>query len=971
MPHRISIIIWLLLFTSLSMAQKFFVTVFDQSNGLPSNAVQEVVQDESGFIWVATDAGLARFDGRQFTTLQGQLKSQHIKSFSHNDEGELFFCNDRGMFALKSGIGQTELLPVMAAQFPNHLFHDSQGRCWISQPDGQAGLLRAGQLQLLEVGRAEMTGRSDSEFSFAEDRSGRIWLASEQGGLFLFDEKKQIFSRQKKGVPVFDLQIAGDTLLAAGEGLRLYRITEQGQLILLKTIPGDGFQINCLRQTSDNNWYVGTNGQGIFQINLKEYRPAWQKVFGSNDPHRVEELPFKTIHHLYLPVTEDEETTTVWVSSEEGLGLMQSRFFDRLNRLSNDHIFVVSPNKNGVLVSLGNVTEISFDKSGFSWHPMPALGRVTSLAATGRGFWAGRPDGNIFRVMDGQVQTRYSFTDRGGGIFYISADSRGSLWFCQAPSDLPIVGVGEITPSGAVKFHGAEAGLGNRILVVKESPRGEIYLAGIGTKTYLYRQNPTSGQFENLSLPMPFRVSQNFEVHDLAVDHRGMVWLATTDGLLRHDSEHIQRIDSGLLGKAEVRAVTALPGGSIWAASSIYGLIHYDGHSAVLFDEASGLPSTISSYRCLTTDQQGRLWAGTAEGLVHSISRNPQPTTSVQPVFTQLKLKRGTISLADYQDAELLGNNQITVHFISLAFPGEDIHYQYLVQKQTADLLDEPSWSAPSIKTSLTLDKLSPGKYELHVRAQQPGGYAWSEPLVWRFQVHQVWYKTWWAITAFAALAIFLFWTYARIHILRLLDRIRLLESSLAAQTKAIEEKDALLEEQSKEIIEQQLEIMDTSSNLKILHILTQQITKGTSWKEALKIMAKAIADFSDIDAFEFAFLSGHVLHYSGYSKKEEIFTAREKEFDEKTSLTAWALSHNQSILIQDFEKEHMAYVAQKESYHYQSMILFPFILKNGKRAILNIYSLEKNTFQKRELMMVEILTDYLVLAAKGELKEI
>jgi ligand-binding sensor domain-containing protein len=36
------------------------------ADGLPSNAVHQVVQDRQGYLWFATDDGLARFDGRQF-----------------------------------------------------------------------------------------------------------------------------------------------------------------------------------------------------------------------------------------------------------------------------------------------------------------------------------------------------------------------------------------------------------------------------------------------------------------------------------------------------------------------------------------------------------------------------------------------------------------------------------------------------------------------------------------------------------------------------------------------------------------------------------------------------------------------------------------------------------------------------------------------------------------------------------------
>lgn len=42
-------------------------TFWNDSNGLPSNSVSDIVQDEAGYIWLASYDGLIRFDGLSFT----------------------------------------------------------------------------------------------------------------------------------------------------------------------------------------------------------------------------------------------------------------------------------------------------------------------------------------------------------------------------------------------------------------------------------------------------------------------------------------------------------------------------------------------------------------------------------------------------------------------------------------------------------------------------------------------------------------------------------------------------------------------------------------------------------------------------------------------------------------------------------------------------------------------------------------
>jgi len=128
----------------------------------------------------------------------------------------------------------------------------------------------------------------------------------------------------------------------------------------------------------------------------------------------------------------------------------------------------------------------------------------------------------------GRGPRRIDLADRGGGIFYMLGDHRGDLWLCQAPTDTPLKDVTRVQPDGTTQFYDADDGVENRILVLREGPRNALYAADIGPTTYLFRYQPDRDRFINLSRPLPFKYSQNFEVHDLAIDKQGLVWMATT-----------------------------------------------------------------------------------------------------------------------------------------------------------------------------------------------------------------------------------------------------------------------------------------------------------------------------------------------------------------------------------------------------------------------------------------------------------
>src|SRR5215813_14330235 len=50
-------------------ATSYLRTTFTVEDGLSSNVVNAILQTRDGFLWIATDAGLDRFDGRHFTPI--------------------------------------------------------------------------------------------------------------------------------------------------------------------------------------------------------------------------------------------------------------------------------------------------------------------------------------------------------------------------------------------------------------------------------------------------------------------------------------------------------------------------------------------------------------------------------------------------------------------------------------------------------------------------------------------------------------------------------------------------------------------------------------------------------------------------------------------------------------------------------------------------------------------------------------
>src|SRR4051794_39676226 len=77
-------------------ARQYTFKHFTVTNGLASNSVNDVMQDNEGYIWIATISGLQRYDGNSFltfTTQQGDpsaIPNSNINDLYKDRKGNLW-----------------------------------------------------------------------------------------------------------------------------------------------------------------------------------------------------------------------------------------------------------------------------------------------------------------------------------------------------------------------------------------------------------------------------------------------------------------------------------------------------------------------------------------------------------------------------------------------------------------------------------------------------------------------------------------------------------------------------------------------------------------------------------------------------------------------------------------------------------------------------------------------------------------
>lgn len=79
---QIYILLFFLLSVSNSFSQNNTVIWYNADNGLPQNSIKDIVKDKYGFLWMSTDNGLVRYDGRSFQTFDDlKMKNSHLTAF--------------------------------------------------------------------------------------------------------------------------------------------------------------------------------------------------------------------------------------------------------------------------------------------------------------------------------------------------------------------------------------------------------------------------------------------------------------------------------------------------------------------------------------------------------------------------------------------------------------------------------------------------------------------------------------------------------------------------------------------------------------------------------------------------------------------------------------------------------------------------------------------------------------------------
>ncbi|CAN5789103.1 two-component regulator propeller domain-containing protein [soil metagenome] len=352
---------------------------------LSSNLVSQVVQDNSGLIWVATDHGGVNLIDKKnnFTTSYLLNDPKNPKSLSQNSITALYKDNN-GIIWLGTYKQGINYLNDNITQFSHYHHQESNAR----------------------------TLQYDDVNKFVEDKSGNIWIGTNGGGLIYFDRKGNTFkqylhdSKNENSLStnvIVSLCLDHDNILWIGTYLGGLNSFDGNKFTHYRHNDNDSLSLANdniweIFEDRENNLWIGTLGGGLNLFDRKTTRFQHFQYTGSQPP----------IRSNYIFAILQDMQGNLWIGTDNGITVLEKN--------KNTSVFYQhTKGKN----SLSSASVISIYED--------SQGRI----------WVGTRDGlNLFNAQSKDFQT---FTTSDGLpdniILNILEDNAGTLWL-STPSGL-------------------------------------------------------------------------------------------------------------------------------------------------------------------------------------------------------------------------------------------------------------------------------------------------------------------------------------------------------------------------------------------------------------------------------------------------------------------------------------------------------------------------------------------------------
>jgi signal transduction histidine kinase/ligand-binding sensor domain-containing protein/CheY-like chemotaxis protein len=738
------------------------------ADGLPSNRINGVAEDRSGYLWIATSDGLSRHDGVDFHTwrVEQGLHDNFVWAVHVDARNRVWFgTHQAGLGVLDAQRRQFRYYnrrntPAMASDDVWSVVSLPDGSVWFGTAD--AGLYRIsadGKTTKRFMPRANdprsLPHASVGQLAVAPN--GTLWIGT-QGGVARWNgrdfERVPASALNSPVVNGLTMERDGTLWIATPAGVSVRRPDGTYSKAPWAALAGDMKVLHVLRHDrSGQYWFDIPTGLGL------------------NDEGGIATVPLYStvssglVRPSWIGAHEDREGGLWFVSYNNGLWYLPAnwRRFSVLSRRVDDPALIANAHVRGIAASADGHMWLA-GTGGVLDRLDPETGEVTHVARdVGTGYvladvfedrrgsvWASWQEG-MARIdpATGSV-TRWNRSDASDGTLFGEArfaqTTDGTLWLATEH------GVQLRDEDGRVQLSlpAGKGGLPPDVFIeqIGRGPDGALWLAG---SNGLMTWNAGARRFE----PVPGAPREH--VFGFANGEKNTIWLARFGAVeaYRWDGVSLAR-SSGIdtrdgFPALEPSGLAVDIAGNLWL-TSVRGLIRVNpvDRSVRIYGVHDGLPGQEFENPPVVRPGDGRILAGATEGLVifdpAAVRERSAPPRLVIESIDALR-DEGKVSFSPEAPAGIAHDDrELRVVARLLSFNDARNHaYRFRL-----DGYDD-GWVDTGASGERIFSRLRPGHYRLEVQARAADN-VWSPVRTVAFDVQPPWWRTWWAVVLFLLL---------------------------------------------------------------------------------------------------------------------------------------------------------------------------------------------------------------------------
>lgn len=740
--------------------------------GLSHNYVSKIVSDSLNVKWIATENGVTRYDGLNFSSIQ---------------PGSNY--------------------PALQNENIETLFVDSHNNLWIGTKSGGVSKLDIAT-DVMENYNSVLDSTSRASYRvrvIEEDVEGNIWIATHDHGIFMIDPtaKKVLRNFKSNHVSFILKDTAGNMWFNSFKNIKKYSpVTKKmdtyyvGQYIP-KAIEDRsrnciwivGFDIDTkksrlnkldlssykiteyptnlpnsmtasLYMDKNQRLWIGTWGAGLYEGDESFTKFHKKNLVYPPDTKKV------INYDIVLDIHEDRDGV-LWIASDFGgiVKITENKGFQNIDRVVQNKTLQNEMNFHSIFHDDNDIYLGTLRSGLFYGKDLQHLKQLKGIEKE-KIYTVAKHDENL---LVGAQKGVYIFNRKRQLLSYSKinqttaflSENDSTLWVGTQQNGLRILNINSLkAPKTIIDFDNTSGGIrSKRITQIVQDHDAHIWVGTYnGLHLYLPEQKRFKHHSELLESPLPNIINAVY------IDD-SYLWLATPKGLfkLMYKDEQLQVLktyttDFGLSSNF-ICGITTDSQGFLWLTTPT-NLIRFDplNESAINFSKNDGVYTTIFNYRTIVSNKSnGMIYAGGTNNLTYFNPENIHIAPYQEKIlFSQLKVNHQEVLPNRKIEGAILLQKSISLtkaielthkhSSFSVSFTNTNFNKNTFINYRYRLIGFEDDWVPINNKNEVSFAGLGAGNYELQLAASSDASN-WSEPIVLNINIK---YAPWKSPLAYA-----------------------------------------------------------------------------------------------------------------------------------------------------------------------------------------------------------------------------